>query len=165
MENLTTYEHPLPRIHPQISIDLRTWRFSTSETSNIDGDTFDFGVGRTYFILFTSLIPCLFFFSHTASLHNYSYKFWLTLFSSHPFIQLSGDSKWEYKFWVPCMALRIQTDKAQGFLICEVEWADQVVAQQLSSQVLLWQPGVHQFRSQVQTYALLGKPCCGRRPT
>ena len=35
-------------------------------------------------------------------------------------------------------------------------------AQQLSSYVLLWQPGVHWLRSQVRTYAPLVKPCCGR---
>ena len=39
------------------------------------------------------------------------------------------------------------------------------MAQQLSSLVLprwLW---VHRFGSQVRTYALLDKPCCGRHPT
>ena len=40
-----------------------------------------------------------------------------------------------------------------------------LVAQRLSLHVLLRQPGVHQFGSLVQTYILLGKPPCGRRPT
>ena len=39
------------------------------------------------------------------------------------------------------------------------------VAQQLRSHIPLWRPGVCWFRSQVRTYALLGRPCCGRRPT
>ena len=36
------------------------------------------------------------------------------------------------------------------------------VAQWLNSHVLLWRPGVCQFRSQVWTYAPLVKPHCGR---
>ena len=39
------------------------------------------------------------------------------------------------------------------------------VVQQLSSHTLLQRPHVCQFRSQVWTYTLLIKPCCGRRPT
>ena len=39
------------------------------------------------------------------------------------------------------------------------------VAQQLSTHIPLWWPGVHRFRSPVQTYAPLVKPCCGRHPT
>ena len=38
-------------------------------------------------------------------------------------------------------------------------------AQRLSSHIPLRWPGVHKFRSQVQTYAPLGKPCCGKHPT
>ena len=38
------------------------------------------------------------------------------------------------------------------------------VVQWVSSHILLWQPGVCWFRSQVQTYTLLVKLCCGRRP-
>ena len=39
-----------------------------------------------------------------------------------------------------------------------------LVAQQLSSLVLLQQPRVHWFGSWVRTHALLTKPCCGRHP-
>ena len=39
------------------------------------------------------------------------------------------------------------------------------VVQWLSSHILLKWPRVCQFRSQVWTYALLVRPCCGRRPT
>ena len=39
------------------------------------------------------------------------------------------------------------------------------VVQRLSLHVLLWQPGVGEFRSWVRTYTLLIKPCCGRHPT
>ena len=39
------------------------------------------------------------------------------------------------------------------------------VVQWLSSHILLQQPGVHQFGSRVQTYALFVKPYCGRHPT
>ena len=39
------------------------------------------------------------------------------------------------------------------------------MVQQLSSHVPLQWPGVHRFGSQVQTCALLVKPCCGRCPT
>ena len=39
------------------------------------------------------------------------------------------------------------------------------VVQWLSLHVLLWWPGVCWFESPGQTCALLGMPCCGRRPT
>ena len=50
------------------------------------------------------------------------------------------------------------------FKICESLRAGPVV-QQLSLHVPLWRPEVHWFRSRVQTYTPLGKPCFGRRPT
>ena len=40
-----------------------------------------------------------------------------------------------------------------------------LVAQQLSSQALLWRPWVPRFRSWVWIYTLLDKLCCGRCPT
>ena len=40
-----------------------------------------------------------------------------------------------------------------------------LVAQWLSSHVLLWWPGVRRFGSRVWTYAPLVKPCCARCPT
>ena len=40
-----------------------------------------------------------------------------------------------------------------------------LVEQRLSSHILLWQPAVHQFGSQMQTYTPLGKPYSGRCPT
>ena len=39
-----------------------------------------------------------------------------------------------------------------------------LVVYQLSSCALLWRPGVRRFRSWVQTYTLLIKPCCGGIP-
>ena len=39
------------------------------------------------------------------------------------------------------------------------------VAQQLGAHILLRRPGVRQFGSPGADMALLGKPCCGRRPT
>ena len=57
--------------------------------------------------------------------------------------------------------------KALGHLCQDVmakpaQWRP--VVQQLSSHIRLWWPGLCQFRSRVWTYALLVKPCCGRRP-
>ena len=40
-----------------------------------------------------------------------------------------------------------------------------LVAQQLSLHISLRWPGVCRLRSWMRTYALLVKPCCGRRPT
>ena len=52
-----------------------------------------------------------------------------------------------------------------GFCFKKVTLRAGPMAQRLSLHVPLWRHGVCWFRSRVQTYATLVKPCCGRRPT
>ena len=62
-------------------------------------------------------------------------------------------------------AISYKVEKRRLKIKNKVERRAGPAVQQLSSHVSLQQPRVRQFRSWVQTYAPLVKPCCGRRPT